>query len=165
MKKSDLYNLIDSYVIESTVLDAKIRQIIKEELIGLISAYSGNSVQIQQEVRPPQITSENKIAKLNTNQLNRKAPIDKNLIIEKMGADFGKIGHIQTPQPEPRMITVPNTNGLIQIEESEIDSFGEEEAASVLDAPIKGKSSGNPLMDKILSINYSDYVKRTNKNK
>ena len=150
MKKSEFYKLMDSYVIESQVLDNKIRQIIKEELLSMITGKTSNTIQPTQltERRIPQQTKS-----VNTN--SRPRP--------KLDIQFDKIGHNTTPvfeQQPQHQIEVPGTNGLIHIDSNDLDEFDQEMAPSILDQIDKGMSTGNKFLDQVFTHDYSNIVKK-----
>ena len=158
MKKSELYTLIDSYVKESNLFNVTVRQIIKEELNNMFTAYiHGNSGGTITENIVQNVHTKKPIIPTQSQQTYRQppTPIDRTKIFE---GDFQKVG-ISNP------ISVPGTQGLVTMDPADIDDYINDVEPSIMDIVQSGKSTGNNTMDKILNTNYSNFVKQTNKNK
>lgn len=149
MKKSEFYKLMDSYVLESQVLDNKIRQIIKEELLLMITGKSASNV------ASPQLTETKRVQPIkSTTNEHRTRPV--------LDIKFDKIGHQTTQMHDltPQQLEVPGTNGLIHIDSTDLDEFDQEMAPSILDQIDKGMSTGNKFLDQVFTHDYSNIVKR-----
>jgi hypothetical protein len=86
-----------------------------------------------------------------------RQPVDKSKYFE---GNFEKVG---LKEGAAKQIVVPGTGGMITIDAEEVEEYMEDEdgpAPSVMDNINKGKSTGIPFMDKILTTDYSQYSKR-----
>jgi hypothetical protein len=162
MKQSELHKLFDAYIMTSKVFDLKIRQVIKEELSQAINFnYSDGSSNRQiNEIAsaPPPI-------RMAPKPNAPRVPIDRSAIMPEMFAKVGLTDPIQ--QTSPQQITVPGTNGLVTIDAEDAEVYDEETEPvnSVMDNLLKGKSTGNKLLDEILTKDYSQYSKNIAKAK